>query len=122
MDVEPTTSEWVKVARLDELEAASKIVVDVLGSPVLIVWNDGEPVAMADTCIHRERSLASGTIFNGRVVCPGHQWSFDLQTGFCKERDRYQPTFATTVSDGEVLVDASDIHRISTTTSGAPHD
>ncbi|WP_373070763.1 Rieske (2Fe-2S) protein [Gemmatimonas sp.] len=120
MDVGPPTAEWLKVARLDELQAASKLVVDVCGTPVLIVWNDGDPVAMADTCIHRERSLATGAIFNGRVVCPGHQWSFDLRTGFCKERERYQPTFVTTALDGELLVDATNIN--STTTTGATHE
>jgi nitrite reductase (NADH) small subunit len=123
MDDDRTAADWVTVARVGDLQAASKMVVDVGGTAVLIIWNDGEPTAMADTCIHRERSLASGTIFNGRVVCPGHQWSFDLETGFCKERDRYQPTFATKVSDDEVLVDATNINSSSTTTSsGVPHE
>lgn len=120
MEVEPTTAEWVDVTRLDDLQRASKLVVDVAGTAVLLLWNDGNPVALADTCIHRERSLAAGAIFNGRVVCPGHQWSFDLQTGFCKERERYQPTFATTVSDGRLFIDAGTIK--STTDSETPHD
>ena len=31
-------------------------------------------IAFADTCIHQERSLFKGTLLNGKVICPGHQW------------------------------------------------
>lgn len=92
------------VAALADVEAAGKLVVDVDGTPLLLVWHEGRLTAMANLCIHRERELSSGFLLKGRIVCPGHQWSFSLEDGFCKERDRTQPVYETRVVDGTVEV------------------
>ena len=47
-------------------------------------------------------------MFNGKLVCPGHQWAFDLTTGHEAVKDEWQPTFAVEVRDDRVLVDVSD--------------
>ena len=98
---------WVAVAGTKELRRARCKVVNGPIGDVAVFWNDGEPRAMANICIHRERELSRGTIFNGRVICPGHQWAFDVATGFCAERDRTQPIFEVLVIDDVVLVDPS---------------
>jgi|GEM_PF-168945 len=95
-------ADWVRATAMGQLEAGGKVVVQYDDRPVLVLWNDGSPVAMADTCIHRERSLSQGVLLNGRLVCPGHQWAFCLDDGFCKERDRFQPMH-------EVRVDGEDV-------------
>ncbi len=92
------------VAALAEVETAGKLVIDVDGTPILLVWHEGRVSAMHNLCIHRERELAQGFLLKGRVVCPGHQWSFALEDGFCKERDRTQPVFETRIVDGTVEV------------------
>jgi nitrite reductase (NADH) small subunit len=92
------------VATQADLETAGKLVVDVDGTPVLLVWHEGRVTAMHNLCIHRERELSQGFLLKGRVVCPGHQWSFSLADGFCKERDRSQPVFETRVVDGTIEV------------------
>lgn len=109
MSIENESTARRVVATLDELETNEKLLVTIDDVPVLVLWNEGDPVALADTCIHKERSLSRGVVFNGRIVCPGHQWSFDLQTGFCKERDRYQPTYRTEVVDGQIVIDPTAV-------------
>lgn len=94
----------VPVCTVAELAAAGKKVVQASGEPVLLMWNDGTPIAMHDTCIHRGRSLFDGVVFAGRLVCAGHQWAFDLSTGYCRARDRYQPVYPLTIEDGVVYV------------------
>ncbi len=96
---------WVVVAGVAELRRRRKRVVEGPHGDVVVFWNDGSPTALANICIHQERELARGTIFNGRVVCPGHQWAFDLTTGYCAERDRTQPVFAVRIVDEIVHVD-----------------
>jgi nitrite reductase (NADH) small subunit len=96
---------WVVVAGVAELRRRRKRVVEGPHGDVVVFWNDGSPTALANICIHQERELARGTIFDGRVVCPGHQWAFDLTTGYCAERDRTQPVFAVRVVDETVQVD-----------------
>jgi nitrite reductase (NADH) small subunit len=94
----------VPVCTAADLAAAGKKVVQANGEPVLLMWNNGTPIAMHDTCIHRGRSLFDGVVFSGRVVCAGHQWAFDLSTGYCKARERYQPVYPLTIDNGVVYV------------------
>ena len=98
------TDEWVAVCPASDLARAGRLVVDVGGTPVLLMWNDGDLVAMHDTCIHKGRSLSEGVIFAGRLVCAGHQWAYDLQTGYCKARDRYQPVYRVCIDGDDVMV------------------
>ena len=95
---------WVEAIRLEALAKARKLVVDAEGTPVVVVWHDGEVHALANTCIHRQRELAKGVILNGRIVCPGHQWAFELDTGWCREREQCQPVHPVRVEEGVVWV------------------
>jgi len=97
---------WVEAGPLEDVAKARKLVVDADGTDVVVVWHDGEVHALDNTCIHRQRELARGVILNGRLVCPGHQWAFDLETGWCRERERCQPVHAVRVDDGVVWVDS----------------
>ena len=104
-----TESTWHRVAAPAELRRARSIVVtaDASGgaADVVVFWNGGEPVAMANLCVHRDRELAESNIFQGKVICPGHQWAFDTATGFCAEKERSQPVYAVRVDTDDVFVD-----------------
>ena len=52
------------------------------------------------------------------MICPGHQWQFDLETGYEEDQDRCQPTYEVRVEDNTVYVNprarrvaAATIHR-----------
>jgi nitrite reductase (NADH) small subunit len=94
----------VDVCSVEELSTPGRRVVEVHGVEVLLVWNEGDPASLDNTCIHKQRRLSEGSLFNGRAVCPGHQWSFDLHTGYCRERDRYQPAHEVRIADGRIVV------------------
>ena len=86
--------EWVCVAREEELTAAGDFrVLDVLGESLILVRNRaGELRAFYNTCRHRGSRLCRaqiesadagtplprGRIAGGRITCPYHQWSYDL--------------------------------------------
>lgn len=99
--------DWVEVAAVKDLRRRRTLVVDRPDGDIVVGWHEDGPFAMANICIHRERELANGMIFQGRLVCPGHQWAFDLETGYCAERERSQPVFATKVVDDVVYVDVA---------------
>ena len=100
-----STGNVVAACAADELERRGKKVVDARGVAVLLMWNGGDPVALNDTCIHRGRSLSEGVVFAGRLVCAGHQWAFDLKSGYCRARERYQPVYPVRIENGTVYVD-----------------
>lgn len=102
-----STESWVAIGTTAELRRARSMVIAAEGGDIAVFWNGGEPVAMANLCVHRDRELAKANIFQGKVICPGHQWAFDVTTGFCAERDRTQPVYAVRVDDDQVLVDTS---------------
>jgi len=101
------SAEWVEVATVKDLQRRRTMVVARPDGDIVVGWHGDRPFALANVCVHRERELARGMIFQGRLVCPGHQWAFDLETGYCAERDRFQPVYATRVDDDIVFVDAS---------------
>jgi nitrite reductase (NADH) small subunit len=107
MTVQP--SSLLDVCSTEELAAAGRRVVAGPIGEIVVLWNDGEPSALVNTCIHKQRKISDGFQFKGRIVCPGHQWSFDVQTGYCKERDKFQPRYDVHVLDGRVAVDADSL-------------
>jgi nitrite reductase (NADH) small subunit len=98
---------WVEAGTLAELQKRGKLVLDHDGTPVLVLWQDDRPKALHNVCVHKQRELHKGMVLNGRIVCPGHQWAFDLDTGFCRERERFQPVYAARIDGDAVLVDVS---------------
>jgi nitrite reductase (NADH) small subunit len=97
-------SDWVEVAKLKELTRRRKTVVTVEGEDIALFVVGEKVYALQDTCIHQERSLGKGVILNGRVICPGHQWAFDLETGWERDQEECQPTYAVKVEDDAVHV------------------
>lgn len=75
-------SEWIKLCRRTELPAEGEAKeFNVQGGTLCVATIDGKPLALDNICPHRGGPLAEGTIEGGKVVCPWHQWEFDLATG-----------------------------------------
>jgi nitrite reductase/ring-hydroxylating ferredoxin subunit len=112
---------WIDAGGIDELRRRRKVVVQHGDEEILLLVHDGQVRAFANRCIHRQRELAKGVVLNGRLVCPGHQWAFDLDTGWEAVKGECQPTFEVKVDGGRVLVDptsrarrggpAGEVHR-----------
>lgn len=89
-----------------ELARRRKTCVDVGGRAIaLFLLDDGTVAALADTCIHQGRPLSRGILLRGRVVCPGHGWAYDPQTGIPDGHDGRQPVHDVEIVDGVVHVD-----------------
>ena len=97
-------AEWIEAFTVKELSRKRRMKLETEHGDIAVFWDDGCPRAMANICVHSERELVKGQIFDGRVVCPGHQWAFDVESGYCKERDRYQPIHETRIEDDAVHV------------------
>lgn len=105
---ETSSRRWHDVAAVEALTRTGVMRVELTGIALVLAWHDGRPWALDDVCIHRQRSLAEGTLFQGRLICPGHQWAFALDTGLCRERDRCQPVHPACVEGDRVLVGLPD--------------
>jgi nitrite reductase (NADH) small subunit len=99
---------WRDVGPANEVTKLRKVVLaDDDGRAIVVVAHDGEFYAMQNECIHRQRELSKGVVLNGRLVCPGHQWSFELGSGWEAVKEQCQPTYPVRVQDGVVQVDTA---------------
>lgn len=75
-------SEWTRLCNRAELPAeGSAKEFSIHGKTLCVAMIEGKPLALDNECPHRGGPLAEGTIEGGKVVCPWHQWEFDLATG-----------------------------------------
>jgi nitrite reductase (NADH) small subunit len=100
-------SNWVDVGSTTEVTRRRKIVIDVGDEQIFVLAHDGDFFAFQNICIHRQREISKGVVLNGRVVCPGHQWAFDLRTGWESIKQECQPTYRVRIEDDVVQVDAA---------------
>lgn len=78
---------WIRICRVDEVPPGEIRGFAVPGHarPVLVANLGGRFVASASTCPHGRLSLLSGYLVGNRVVCPGHAYELDLDSGACRE-------------------------------------
>lgn len=90
----------------DELaEGGSKVVV-VNGTEVAIFKHQGRFIAIQNRCPHEGAPLAEGSIDGNEVVCPRHNFRFNIGTGACSnEPTLCAKTFKLVPQDNGFLVE-----------------
>ena len=104
-DPTPSDGRWLEVGSVADLERRKKIVVEPEDPPILVLVHDGAWYAFDNLCIHKQREMSKGVILRDKLVCPGHQWAFELATGWEAIKERCQPTHAVRVVDGTVQIE-----------------
>ncbi len=99
-------SEWVTVARVDELAPGQWRTVDVDGAQVAVFNLDGEYYAIEDVCTHDGGQLTGGSVEGAEIVCPRHGARFCIRTGEALGAPAYEPTtiFPVRIENGELQV------------------
>lgn len=106
--IDAPSESWLPVGTEAELTKAKKKVVTLEDErQILVLALEGSVYAFDNICIHKERELHKGVILNGKLVCPGHQWAFALDSGWEAVKGQCQPTYRVEVVDGQVMVDTA---------------
>ena len=97
---------FVAVAKLDEVPAGTKKLVEVNGNQLLVCNSAGKLFAVRNRCSHAEEPLDCGRMKNGWIACPVHGARFDLETGAAMNPPATQPidTFEVRVSGDTVEI------------------
>jgi len=74
-------AEFFKVANLNELSPGSAKVVEVAGKTLALFNVGGTIYATDNTCLHQGGPLGEGELMGEVVVCPWHQWEYNVCTG-----------------------------------------
>ena len=100
----------VRVGSLADLPPGEALRVTAVSPPVAVFHTeDGEVLAIDDTCTHQDASLADGWLEGCEVECPLHASRFDLRTGAVDAPPAKVGvrTHAVTVTDGEIWLTPS---------------
>lgn len=93
-------AEWVFVAKADEIAPGGSKVVSLGGEEVVVFNVEGRFFATGNRCPHAAGPLEHAWIEDGRVICPWHAWSFQLDPEGAP--NDALPRYRTEVRDGGV--------------------
>jgi 3-phenylpropionate/trans-cinnamate dioxygenase ferredoxin subunit len=99
-------SDWVTVARVDDLKPGARQLVDVDGSQLVVFNLEGKYYAIEDVCTHDGGQLTGGEVEGDQIICPRHGARFCIRTGAALTAPAYEPTatFPVRIENDEIQV------------------
>jgi nitrite reductase/ring-hydroxylating ferredoxin subunit len=98
-------SEYVEVARVEEVPLGKGRTVTIAGKEVALFNVGGSIYAIDDSCLHHGVSLGNSTLEGKIVTCRGHGWRYDVTTGNTAHVPDYGvASYPVKVEDGKILV------------------
>ena len=72
---------FVKVMKTEDLPTGKSAIILADGEEIALFNYKGEYHAVANKCPHKGGPLGEGRIQEGILICPNHEWRFELKTG-----------------------------------------
>lgn len=81
---------WTRLIQLDSCRPDGGTFVEAAGLELAVFRLSGsdEVMVIDNACPHSSGNLSRGSVENGIVTCPLHEWKFDLRSGICVQSDR----------------------------------
>lgn len=74
-------AEFTEVAKLSDLTAAGKLMLEVEDRLVVLLSIEGQVFCIDDVCTHDGGPLGEGELCGHEIACPRHGARFDVRTG-----------------------------------------
>ena len=101
----PDAEGFVAVARVTDIRSNTGRTVSAHGLSIAVFHIEQQFYAIDDACTHEDAPLGEGDVRGTRVVCPYHDWVYDIPTGAClTDPTRPVGCFETKVHDDFVWV------------------
>ena len=68
-----------------DLEIGKSAIIEVGGKEIALFNYKGNFYAIDNTCPHRGAPLGEGRVEEGILICPNHEWRFELKSGWCPQ-------------------------------------
>jgi len=103
------SSEFVWAIKENDLAENTIKQVSVVGRTILLIKRERQVYALTSRCPHMGRDLSNGKLVDNILVCPCHNWSFDITNGEYQTNKAIKLlTFECKVENGEVYVKPFD--------------
>jgi len=98
--------EYVKIARKRDFRINKVRSYSLLGRRVAVIQrSDGSFHAIEAACKHQGADLTTGEMHGNVIICPRHQWMYDLESGECLNHDSPPlRKYGVLVEDDSILV------------------
>jgi methylamine---glutamate N-methyltransferase subunit C len=101
---------FVEVLKTSELEDSKGTTVFVNERDIALYKYEGEFFALDNTCVHRQGKLGDGHMDGANVICPLHQWDYDVRTGISRWNSKEGvATYPIKVEGDSVMIDADAV-------------
>ena len=98
---------FIRAARKDEIPVGAIREFQVDGLTLAIANVGGKFYAIHNTCLHRGGPLGSGALEGFGVICPWHDWEYDVRTGkLLQNQSVGVKTYTLEVRGDDLWVDA----------------
>ena len=98
---------WIDVGATAALSNSPVRRLEIDGLVLALSYHDGTFAALAASCAHKGGPLDQGTLVDGCIVCPWHNWKYDRVTGQAVGRAAGVDAYDVEIRDGRVLVDVA---------------
>ena len=96
---------YTKVMKCDDLEIGKSAIIMVGDKEIALFNYKGEYYAIDNTCPHKGGPLGEGRIEEGILICPGHEWRFELKTGWCPQNpELYTEVYPVKIHDEKIYI------------------
>jgi 3-phenylpropionate/trans-cinnamate dioxygenase ferredoxin subunit len=96
---------FIPILNEKELREGTMKLVTVEGTPILLIKVKGEIFAIDNRCPHMGCGFSGGSLDGDVVVCPCHDWRFNLKTGeYEEEKDISLTKFPYKIEAGKIYV------------------
>ena len=68
-----------------DLKIGKSAIIEVGDKEIALFNYKGNFYAIDNTCPHRGAPLGEGRIEEGILICPNHEWRFELKSGWCPQ-------------------------------------
>ncbi len=102
-----TASDYVTVARTDEIPVGGRKVIRIGDVPVAVFHLEDGWYAIEDVCTHDGGPVAEGDLCGHEIECPRHGARFDVRTGAPRRFPATSPvpTYAVRLHGDEIQVE-----------------
>jgi nitrite reductase/ring-hydroxylating ferredoxin subunit len=76
-------AQYVTVAHAHAIPSGTGTVVTVQGQAIALFNVQGTFYALDNRCPHQDYPLGMSPVFDKQVLCIGHAWRFDIESGAC---------------------------------------
>lgn len=98
-------SNWVVAADKDSVSEGNIVPVKAGGQPIVLVCVEGVVYALYNQCPHLGCAMHRGKLSGHYLICPCHDWVFDIRTGSFTAAPEIQiQRFPVKVEGAKILV------------------